>query len=283
MFVNDLPDVLEGKVLMFADDLKLIAPRRLHDSTENNLRSACKWAEAWDLPLNEEKSCHIAIGQPPTGPLIFNNGKVLSTAVSTTDLGLLVSETYKTTDHCRKAVSRARALLFQIKRGFADLTPEIFRPLYVALVRPILEYGIQAASPYLQSDVDSVGKLQRLATRMVKGLRERPYCDHLKALHIFSLARRRIRGDLITAFNIFSGRLDIDLHELIHQPNAGKLRGHPFKMQLKKFKKGRRRAAFSLRVTKAWNSLPEAMVLSESTKAFKNALDDGWPQLFGSN
>ena len=50
VFINDLPDILEGKILMFADDVKLIAPRTLYHSTHKNMRSVCKWAEAWDLP-----------------------------------------------------------------------------------------------------------------------------------------------------------------------------------------------------------------------------------------
>ena len=87
---------------------------------------------------------------------------------------------------------------------------------------------------------------------------------------------------MITVFNIFSGRLDIEPHELFEPPNAENLRGHPFKVRHKKFKIARRRAAFSIRITKPWNSLPEALVLSESTKAFKHALDAGWSQLFGS-
>ncbi len=34
------------------------------------------------------------------------------------------------------------------------MTKEAFLPLYLSLVRPILEYAIQAVSPYLQKDID---------------------------------------------------------------------------------------------------------------------------------
>ncbi len=43
----------------------------------------------------------------------------------------------------------------------------VFRPLYRALVRPILEYGKQASSPYLRRDI---------------ALRELPYEDRLRRL-----------------------------------------------------------------------------------------------------
>ncbi len=78
-------------------------------------------------------------------------------------------------------------------------SPEIFRPLYLALVRPILEYGQQASSPYLRRDITLMERNQRLATRIVKGMRELPYGDRLRRLNIFSLELRRLRGDLILA------------------------------------------------------------------------------------
>ncbi len=88
---------------------------------------------------------------------------------------MTVTSTFKTSVNCQQAVNRARRILFQLQRGFAVLTPEIFRPLYLALVRPILEYGQQASSPYLQRDIALMERKQRLVTRMIKGMREPPY------------------------------------------------------------------------------------------------------------
>ncbi len=78
----------------------------------------------------------------------------------------------------------------------------------MALVRPVLEYGQQASSPYPR-DIALVTRIQRLATRMVKGMGELPYEGRLRRLNIFSLERRRLRGHLTVAYNIFYGRLDL--------------------------------------------------------------------------
>ncbi len=43
LFVNDLADVLEGRVLLFADDAKLIAPRSDFNIMQRNLRAAWGW------------------------------------------------------------------------------------------------------------------------------------------------------------------------------------------------------------------------------------------------
>ncbi len=71
---------------------------------------------------------------------------------------------------CIAAVKIARAALFLVKRAFVNLTPAVFLPLYCTLVRPHLEYAIQATSPYLKKDIYHTERFQRLATRMVKGL-----------------------------------------------------------------------------------------------------------------
>ncbi len=44
---------------------------------------------------------------------------------------------------------------------------------------------------------------QRLATRMIKGMRELPFEERLRRLNIFSRERRRLCGDLFLAYNIF--------------------------------------------------------------------------------
>ncbi len=51
-------------------------------------------------------------------------------------------------------------------------------------------------------------RLPRLATRMVKCMRELPYKERLRRLNLYSLERRRLRRDLILAYNIFHGRLN---------------------------------------------------------------------------
>ncbi len=75
------------------------------------------------------------------------------------------------------------------------------------------EYGLQASSPYLRQDIIMKEQLQRLATRMVRGLKDLTYDDRLRKLNLFSIERRLFRGDLILVYNMFQGRLDMLLEE----------------------------------------------------------------------
>ncbi len=103
----------------------------------------------------------------------------------------------------------------QTRRGFAIRTQETFWPLYLALVRPILEYGLQASSHYPRRDLDLMKRLQRLATIRVKSLRGLSYEERLRRVILFTIERRLLRGDLILVDNPFKGRLNVPLDELI--------------------------------------------------------------------
>ena len=53
-------------------------------------------------------------------------------------------------------------------------------PLYKAIVRPHLEYCIQAWRPYLRKDIDMLDKIHRRATKPIPGLGVLSYEEILK-------------------------------------------------------------------------------------------------------
>ncbi len=52
IYVIDLPDLLQGDVLLFADDVKLISARASFNNLQHDLNTAWDWALTWHLPLN---------------------------------------------------------------------------------------------------------------------------------------------------------------------------------------------------------------------------------------
>jgi hypothetical protein len=78
------------------------------------------------------------------------------------------------------------------------------------LIRPRLEYAVQAWRPYLQNDIDLIEGVQRRATKLVVGMKEMSYEERLKFLDMITLETRRVRGDLIEVFKIMKGLEDVN-------------------------------------------------------------------------
>src|SRR5260221_12665920 len=87
------------------------------------------------------------------------------------DLGVIICDNLKPSRQCVEAVKKANRMLGMIRRNFVDKHQETVIRLYKVLVRPHLEYAVQAWNPYLRKYVDLIEGEQRSATKMVEGLR----------------------------------------------------------------------------------------------------------------
>jgi hypothetical protein len=250
IFINDIDEGIISRLLKFADDTKLAGAVMTEDDVkklQDDLNRLYQWSIDWQMLFNVDKCKVIQFG--------FNNRKasysmgnnVLESVTEERDLGVIIHQSLKSSSQCVKAVKSANATLGMIKRTFITRNKTTLLQLYKTLVRPKLEYCVQAWRPFLQRDIELLEKVQRRATRMMVENKTLSYEERLKSLHLTTLETRRLRGDLIEVFKILRNMEGTDSNLYFKLSSTG-LRGHSLKLYKQEARLDVRKYFFSHRV-----------------------------------
>ena len=159
-------------------------------------------------------------------------GTILSKTVKETYLGVSMNANMKVSEQCRIAASKCNQVLGMIRINITYKEKSLIIPLYKAIVRPHLEYCIQACSPYLRKYIDMLETIQRRATKLIPGLRDLRYEERLKECRMTTLEMQRLRGDQIEVFKILNGYENIDSNILFEIKESKITRGHKTSLKM---------------------------------------------------
>ena len=168
-----MPDLVRSMLYLFADDNKIYKviknPTSDRSDMQIDLDKLYDWSKLWLMKIHPDKLYGVEIGgwrENPqydytVGPMVVKHSTMEK------DIGVEVDNKLKFSGHIDTITKKANCKAGWLRRTFKFLTPTMFRPLYMAVVRSQLQHASSAWSPHQSQDIDKLETVQIRATKML--------------------------------------------------------------------------------------------------------------------
>ena len=208
VFAEDMKEVIDCGLRMFADDTTLYSPgiteKACADVLQPNLDRLCLWARSWKITLNASKTKCLTFSRVSTlcYPLIMDNLFVLEVMVHK-HLGLYLSSDGKWSNHLTQVGKKITKRLAIMKAYSRRISRPSLSAIYYAYVRPIMEYATVVMSNLNTGDAEIWEEYHRAGIRAVTGCKVgTSHSELLRKMDEKPLSDRRLALTLTKFFSL---------------------------------------------------------------------------------
>ncbi|PKU30110.1 rna-directed dna polymerase from mobile element jockey-like [Limosa lapponica baueri] len=173
IFIDDITSGIECTLSKFMNDTKKSGSVDVlegRDAIQRDLDRLEKWAHAILMKFNKVKCkvLHVGHGSPQYQYRLGDEW--IESSPAEKELDIPMDKKLDMSWQCALAAQKTNCILSHRKRSMANRSREMILPLYSALVRPHLEYCIQLCSLQYEKNIGLLERVQRRATKMIRGL-----------------------------------------------------------------------------------------------------------------
>ena len=283
VFIDDLVDVCENELFLYADDSTLFAPIKKSDdintaaaSLNRDLNNMKVWAQKWKVTFEPTKCKTMVLSRKRTpSKLDLYFGDCRLPIVNDLDiLGVTIDSKLTWSKHLSTISTRAGQKLGALRKVANKLDSEGRATVYKSQVRSVMEYASLSwinASPTILAQLDNI---QKKALKVI-GVDE---ATALSRLNITSLLHRRRVAATTVLYKMHTSHCPVDLAALLPPPyirrratrSSVSMPDHALSLPAARTRCLDR--SFIHTAVPLWNSLPESIVgniTAEGIQSFK--------------
>ena len=288
IMISDIDENVKASIVRcFADDTRTSKKIEKEEDIilmQKDLESIYEWAEKNLMKFNTDKFEQITHGETAgvqIEPYKNPEGDEIISDRTIKDLGVTCNNDLKFKEHIDEIVTRSKIMSGMVLRTFITRDEGPMLQLFNSYIRSRLEYCSIVWSPTCQGDINKVERIQKSFTSRIEGMENKNYHQRLKALHLYSLERRRERYLIINAWEQIEGRRENILN--LRTRRIGRCRKItldviPWSVNGRKLRKAVRTQihnSTTSKMSRLFNILPASLANIEgvTTDTFKHHLD----------
>ncbi len=283
VFINDLPDCVQSRVRLFADDCVLYRPiKDQNDCTilQKDLDELSAWETKWGMAFHPDKCSAIRItrARNPIAASYSLRGHTLALEDSTRYLGVELQTNMSWNNQISQTARKANSTLGFLRRNLRVSNEQTKTAAYFSMVRPILEYCSTVWSPHTKKNINKIEMVQRRAARYVTNRYRNTssVTNMMEHLNWETLECRRTKHQLTMLFKIIHGLVDITADDYLTPAHSTRSTrsGHTRNLLQIPVSTDLYKNSFFPRTVRTWNQLPAVIAETPDLVHFKRELVD---------